>query len=324
MAMTIHQLKIFWAVAQAKSYTKASKMLGLAQPSLSQQISKLEEQAGSRLFNRGFSKIQLTDAGDYLYTKAEEIIASIEEVEEGLKQFSKNTRGVLKIGMLSSVARNILPPTMRLFYSVLPDIEINVLEVAPAEAIDLLYARQLNIAVVAEDSIAASNLSFASTEIYSDPYVLAVPNKINLEKIDTINQLNSKDREVMNSSIIFEFGNQHKKRIDDWFKKKKIATKIIAHTRSYEVALSMVESGLGVAVLPALTAVIGLNRSYDVSLYQTNPPDRRLVSLAQKQYVNTDPTKTFIKSLVQAGKKLKLPAIKDAPNFLANTSKEFK
>ena len=38
MTMTIHQLKIFWAVAQAKSYTKASKMLGLAQPSLSQQI----------------------------------------------------------------------------------------------------------------------------------------------------------------------------------------------------------------------------------------------------------------------------------------------
>jgi LysR family transcriptional regulator, transcription activator of glutamate synthase operon len=324
MAMTIHQLRIFWAVAQAKSYTKASKMLGLAQPSLSQQISKLEEEVGSRLFNRGFSQIQLTDTGDYLYTKAEEIIASIEETEEELKQFSKNTRGVLKIGMLSSVARNILPPTMKLFYSDMPDIEINVLEVAPAEAIDLLYARQLNIAVVAEDSIAASNLSFASTEIYTDPYVLAVPTKINLEKIDTIKQLNFKEREVMNSSIIFEFGNQHKKRIDDWFKKNKIAAKIIAHTRSYEVALSMVEAGLGVAVLPALTAVIGLNRSYDVSLYKTNLTDRRLVSLAQKQFVNTEPTKTFIKNLVQAGKELKLPKIKEVPNFLTKISKEFK
>ena len=66
MAMTIHQLKIFWAVAQAKSYTKASKMLGLAQPSLSQQISKLEDEVGARLFNRGFSKISLTDAGKFL------------------------------------------------------------------------------------------------------------------------------------------------------------------------------------------------------------------------------------------------------------------
>ena len=82
----------------------------------------------------------------------------------------------------------------------------------------------------------------------------------------------------------------------------------------------MVEAGLGVAVLPALTAVIGVNRSYDVSLYKTNLTDRRLVSLAQKQFVNTDPTKTFIKSLVQAGKKLKLPNIKEVPNFLTNIS----
>ena len=82
--MTLHQLKIFWTVAQAKSYTKASKILGLAQPSLSQQISKLEEELGSKLFNRGFSKINLTDAGDYLYTKAEQIIASIEEAEDDI------------------------------------------------------------------------------------------------------------------------------------------------------------------------------------------------------------------------------------------------
>ena len=46
------------------------------------------------------------------------------------------------------------------------------LEVAPAEAIDLLYARQLNLAVVAADSIAASNLSFFTTEVLSDPMCL--------------------------------------------------------------------------------------------------------------------------------------------------------
>ena len=175
MAMTLHQLKIFWAVAQAKSYTKASKILGLAQPSLSQQISKLEEDLGSRLFNRGFSKIDLTDAGAYLCSRAEQIIASIEETEEGIKEFSKNTRGILKVGMLSSVARNLLPTTMQIFSKILPNIEINVLEVTPAEAIDLLYARQLSVAVVAEDSLAASNLSFSKKEIYN--YCLELKNE---------------------------------------------------------------------------------------------------------------------------------------------------
>ena len=320
MAMTLHQLKIFWAVAQAKSYTKASKILGLAQPSLSQQISKLEEELGSKLFNRGFSKINLTDAGDYLYTKAEQIIANIEEVEEGLKEFSANTRGILKIGMLSSVARNILPLTMQLFSDILPNIEINVLEVTPAEAIDLLYARQLNVAVVAEDSLAASNLSFAKKELFKDPYVLAVPKSLNLEDISSYNSLSQKHQNLLNSSIVFEFGSQHKKRIEDWFKKNLNTKKIIAHTRSYEVALSMVEAELGVVVLPALTAMIGLDKSYDVNLYQTDLLDRKLVSLTPKQYESLDPVKSFISCLVQAGKKLNLPTVMSTPDILKKVS----
>ena len=320
MTMTLHQLKIFWAVAQAKSYTKASKILGLAQPSLSQQISKLEEELGSKLFNRGFSKINLTDAGDYLYTKAEQIIANIEEVEEGLKEFSANTRGILKIGMLSSVARNILPLTMQLFSDILPNIEINVLEVTPAEAIDLLYARQLNVAVVAEDSLAASNLSFAKKELFKDPYVLAVPKSLNLEDISSYNSLSHKHQNLLSSNIVFEFGSQHKKRIEDWFKKNLNTKKVIAHTRSYEVALSMVEAELGVVVLPALTAMIGLDKSYDVNLYQTDLLDRKLVSLTPKQYESLDPVKSFISCLVQAGKKLNLPTVMSTPDILKKVS----
>ena len=71
IGITFHQLKIFWTVAQASSFTKASKILGLAQPSLSQQISKLEEEVGTRLFNRGKISMSLTDAGVFLQHKAE-------------------------------------------------------------------------------------------------------------------------------------------------------------------------------------------------------------------------------------------------------------
>ena len=320
MAMTIHQMKIFWAVSQAKSYTKASKMLGLAQPSLSQQISKLEDELGSKLFDRVAGKIQLTEAGKFLYSKAEMILANIEETEEGLKEFSQKTRGVIKVGMLSSVARNILPPSVKIFSKVYPNIEINVLEVAPAEAIDLLYARQLNVAVVAVDSIAASNLSFFTKEVFSDPYVLATPKNLNLNSIKNINNLDKKKESILRSTILFEFGSQHKKRIDAWFEKNIGDVKVLAHTRSYEVALSLVEAGLGVVVLPALTAVVGAGRVYDVNLYETKIMHRRLVSLTPNQFANIEPTKTFIRSLNEAGKELTLPKINQIPPFLKNSN----
>ena len=320
MSMTIHQMRIFWAVSQAKSYTKASKILGLAQPSLSQQIAKLEEELGSKLFNRIAGKIQLTDAGQFLYTKAENILANFEETEEGLKEFSKNTRGIIKVRMLSSVARNILPSTLKLFSKLLPNIQINVLEVAPAEAIDLLYARQLNVAVVAADSVAASNLSFVKTEVFSDPYVLAVPKSINLSKVNSIQDLTKEEQSILKSSILFEFGSQHKKRIDSWFEKNLGDINVLANTRSYEVALSMVEAGLGVVVLPALTAVIGVGRVYNVNLYETKISERRLVSLTPNQYSKIEPSKSFIKCLVEAGNKLSLPKIYQIPPILSNAN----
>ena len=202
----------------------------------------------------------------------------------------------------------------------MPNIEINVLEVTPGEAIDLLYARQLNVAVVAEDSLAASNLSFAKKELFRDPYVLAVPKSLNLEDISSYNSLSQKHQNLLSSSIVFEFGSQHKKRIQDWFKKNLNTKKIIAHTRSYEVALSMVEAELGVVVLPALTAMIGLDKSYDVNLYQTDLLDRKLVSLTPKQYESLDPVKSFISCLVKAGKKLNLPTVMSTPNILKKVS----
>ena len=95
--MTLHQLRIFWAVAHAKSFTKASKVLGLAQPSLSQQISKLEKDVGTQLFNRDSSQMNLTDAGIFLERKAELILAVVEEATIGLREFSEGTRGVIAV-----------------------------------------------------------------------------------------------------------------------------------------------------------------------------------------------------------------------------------
>ena len=64
--ITLHQLRIFWAVAHSDTLTKAAKQLGLAQPSLSQQLSKLEATAGTLLFHRRSNEMTLTEAGTYL------------------------------------------------------------------------------------------------------------------------------------------------------------------------------------------------------------------------------------------------------------------
>ena len=187
LGITLHQLKIFWTVAQATSFTKASKILGLAQPSLSQQISKLEDEVGSLLFKRGRSHMNLTEAGLYLQRRAEITLSGVEETMVGLRQFGTGQKGIISVGLLSSVARNLLPSAAGSLAKKIPDVELNILEVAPAEAIDLLYARQLSVAVLAEDSVAKSIVSFKKTNLFKDPYVLAVPKNISLVLVDVEN-----------------------------------------------------------------------------------------------------------------------------------------
>ena len=322
IGITLHQLKIFWTVAQASSFTKASKILGLAQPSLSQQISKLEDEVGSLLFKRGRSKMSLTEAGQFLQRRAEIVLSGVEETMVGLRQFGSGQKGLISVGLLSSVARNLLPSASEELSKKFPDIELDILEISPAEAIDLLYGRQLSVAVLAEDSIAKSILSFSKSNLFEDPYVLAVPKNISLKNIKNLEDLKkSKESKVLNNIIQFEFGNQHKKRIEEWFSSVLPDSRVFAKTRTYEVALSMVQSGRGVAVVPALAARLGGKKiDFDVNLYKTNLPQRKIISLIPSQYVRIEPYKSFINALVDTGKKMQLPKARAVPPILESLS----
>ena len=127
-------------------------------------------------------------------------------------------------------------------------------------------------------------------------------------------------RKALSNIIQFEFGNQHKKRIEEWFTSVLPNSKVFAKTRTYEVALSMVQSGRGVAVIPALAARLSGNLDFDVNLYRTNLPVRKIVSLIPSQYIRIEPYKSFIEALSDSGKNIKLPNIHKVPPILESLS----
>ena len=321
MAVSLTHLRAFWAVANARSFTRASKQLGVAQATISQHISRLEDELGTQVLRRHGGNIDITDAGRFLMRRVERILSDYDEALDGIGQFTAGTRGMLKVGILSSVARNLLPEAMRNFAVSFPNVEIDVLEVPPAETIDLLYARRISVGVVASDSIASSNLPFAQTELFVDPYVLAVPKGLGLEAVqDPVADVEPAAAKVLNRTIRFEYGNQHKRRIDEWYKGVLPKARAEATTRTYEVALSMVQAGLGVAVVPALAAEIGPGHGFQVDLYRTQLADRRMAAMVPDQYLRIDPHRTFVAALAAAGQALELPAILEAP-FLGRRSR---
>ncbi len=102
--MDFRQLKYFLRVAEAKSFTRASELLGVAQPALSNQMQKLEQELREQLFVRHSRGVELTEAGQRLMTHARNILQQVELAHEDVHGAGSQPEGLIRIGMPRSVS----------------------------------------------------------------------------------------------------------------------------------------------------------------------------------------------------------------------------
>jgi DNA-binding transcriptional LysR family regulator len=318
LQMTLHQLRIFLTVAQSTTLTRASKQLGLAQPSLSKQLAGLEDSVGTRLFDRGHNRMVLTDAGRVLLRHAQSVLRQIDEAEAGLREFAAGKRAIIRVAGLNSVIKALLPDALMRCGSS-SGLEIDIQEAAPSEVLEMLYSRQVHIGLIAADSVAQASVGFRQVFIVEDPYVLAVPSSINLDTIMDVNSAPADLAHVLNRCVQFNFGTQHMLRVQQWYQRVLPAHRIVAHCRTYEVALELVRAGFGVCLVPALTA-FPAERLFDgIKLFATDHGSRRTVAILADQHLRLTPYKQLIEALQVAARNVVLPPILPMPKLLKHT-----
>jgi LysR family transcriptional regulator, nitrogen assimilation regulatory protein len=107
--LNLKRLSYFIALAEHGSISAAANALNMAQPSLSENISKLEEELDSKLAIRGARGIQMTEAGMALAKRGREILKSVDSMTEEIRQIGGDPRGSVSIG---------LPPSLSILLSV--------------------------------------------------------------------------------------------------------------------------------------------------------------------------------------------------------------
>ncbi len=121
------KLRIFHAVASAGSFTHAGQQLTLSQSAVSRQISALEEEISTPLFQRHARGLTLTDEGELLYKTVSEVLAKLAGAEEALKNIHDSPRGTLKITTSHGVGSYWLLPRLKEFRKEYPEVEIHLL-----------------------------------------------------------------------------------------------------------------------------------------------------------------------------------------------------
>ncbi len=315
--ITLRRLRIFWAVAHSATLTRAAKLLNVSQPTLSQQLTAFEAAIGVPLFERRSNRMILTDTGELLLRKAESVLRSAQEMEDSLPAVSSLARPIVRIAGVASVMRVILPAAMRLIADAMPGVEFDIHESAPAEILDLLYARRVSIGVMAANSVAEVSSGFQQIPVAADPFVLAVPEFLDLSGVsDPERDLGAPAMAILNSTIQFVFGTQHSSRIQDWFDMAFPNNRLATRVRSFELALDLVAAGLGVCVVPALTVLVGDHVRKGVRLYEIGLETRRIVAMVPSQYLRVAPYGAFITALQNVGQSIAMPTVSPMPPFI--------
>jgi DNA-binding transcriptional LysR family regulator len=120
------KLRIFHAVASAGSFTHAGQQLTLSQSAVSRQISALEEEISTPLFQRHARGLTLTDEGELLFATVSDVLARLGAAEEALKNIHDSPRGSLKITASHGIGAYWLVPRLKAFLKEFPEVEIHV------------------------------------------------------------------------------------------------------------------------------------------------------------------------------------------------------
>ena len=131
--LKLQQVRYFLSVAELQNFTRAADKLGATQPTVSHQVAELESILGVQLFSRNGKTIRLTEAGSLFQTFATRAVRQLESGLLALSEIEDLMRGSLRLGVIQSLTRTILPPVFTAFASRHPMIDVSITEKTAGE-----------------------------------------------------------------------------------------------------------------------------------------------------------------------------------------------
>lgn len=113
--MELHQLRYFCAIAETGSFSRAAQQSHVSQPSLSQQIQKLENELGARLFDRLGRTVRLTELGSAFLPRARAVLRDVEAARSDVVERKTAVSGPLRIGVIPTIGPYFLPSVLASF-----------------------------------------------------------------------------------------------------------------------------------------------------------------------------------------------------------------
>lgn len=245
--MEIHQLEYVLAVADHKSFSRAADDIKISQPSLSQQIHKLENELGTSLFVRTTRYVNLTPAGRAFITHARRILSELTQARHCVQEYATSKKGCLLLGSVMVIGHYDIPKLLSSFLCKFPGIKFNILEGQCEDLLDMLQSARIDAAFV---QITKPDERFKLFKLITDRKVLVVNHQHSLA-----NRLSVKLKELKNEKFILSpaASGDHQ----DFYNSCRQANFVpntVLNCSVVKTTLGFVNEGLGVTVLSSSVA----------------------------------------------------------------------
>jgi len=295
--MTLTELRYIVAVAAERHFGRAAERCFVSQPSLSAAVKNLEEELGVRIFERGKGEVLVTPAGEQIVAQARRVLDEAERVKAVAMQGANPLKGVLRLGVIHTVAPYLLPELVLALRTAAPDMPLDIEENLTANLGEMLREGLIDVALLALPYEAPG---VRVTPLYEEEFrvIVAAKHPWARRKSVAAHELSGENLLLLN------IGHCFREQVIDACREFARAATPGKQGNSLETIRSMVASGMGVSVLPA-TALTSMYANPLVKAidFAAPRPTRRIVAA----YRETFSRLAVVKLIAEAVGKLRLP-----------------
>lgn len=248
MAITLIQLQYFEALATHRHFGRAAKACGVAQPTLSAQIQKLEEELQGSLIDRRSQPVQLTQLGVQLLPYVQRTLSAALSITEVSQTFHKPLEGALRVGVIPTIAPYLIPRFAPELLRRFPRLRLELEEATTEQLVEKLEADRLDAAILAVP-LAASH--FVQEPLYREPFLAYLPegHAKSRDLFLTASELKSE------SILLLPEGHCFRDQVVQLCGVERNAERISLSVGQFETLVRLADEGLGITLLPQLAVL---------------------------------------------------------------------
>jgi LysR family hydrogen peroxide-inducible transcriptional activator len=245
--MELHQLRYFCAIADAGSFSRAAQQSHVSQPSLSQQILKLEDELGARLFDRLGRTIRLTELGRAFLPRARAVLLDLEAARSDVVERKTSIAGTVCVGVIPTIGPYFLPPVLASFSRKFPQARVTVVEEITPLLLERIRTGAMDVAIVALPLQVRSH-EFQAFPLAEEKLYAVLPKQHPLAKrrVVSLGELHG------DPFLLLRDGHCFRETAVAACKRARLQPKIVFESGQFSSILSMVSAGLGVSIIPAM------------------------------------------------------------------------